>query len=162
VVPEAAYKNAELVDGDGLPHVGAAIWPGQSYYSAMDRLTGKVKGGKLKGEETAVVDQVAIVGQGKDKGVKQANIKLRFNRNPVIGGRGGACECGGWHTNWFCTCSEHSAIARPDVQCSRMCSARCLSSTSAECAALAPVPASLCRRQVCVAPRPEGCAVPPV
>lgn len=45
------------------------------------------KAGKLKGEETAVIDQVAIVGGGpKDKGgIKQANIKLRFNRNPVIG-----------------------------------------------------------------------------
>jgi hypothetical protein len=32
-----------------------------------------------------VIDQVAIVGSGKDKGLKQANIKLRFNRNPVIG-----------------------------------------------------------------------------
>jgi hypothetical protein len=46
---------------------------------------GKTKGSKLKGEETAVIDQVAIVGSGKDKGLKQANIKLRFNRNPVIG-----------------------------------------------------------------------------
>ena len=29
--------------------------------------------------------QVALVGSGKEKGFKQANIKLRFNRNPVIG-----------------------------------------------------------------------------
>ena len=49
---------------------------------------GRTKGGKLKGEETAVVDQVAVVGAGKDKGFKQATIKLRFNRNPVIGERG--------------------------------------------------------------------------
>jgi len=32
-----------------------------------------------------VIDQVAIVGGGKDTTLKQANIKLRFNRNPVIG-----------------------------------------------------------------------------
>lgn len=35
-----------------------------------------------------MIDQVAIIGGGpKDRGgIKQANIKLRFNRNPVIGG----------------------------------------------------------------------------
>lgn len=48
---------------------------------------GKAKGSKLKGEETAVVDQVAVVGAGKDRALKQATIKLRFNRNPVIGER---------------------------------------------------------------------------
>lgn len=46
---------------------------------------GKAKGSKLKGEETAVIDQVAVVGAGKEKGLKQATIKLRFNRNPMIG-----------------------------------------------------------------------------
>ena len=41
--------------------------------------------GKLKGEETAVVDHVAIIGHGKGGDITHANIKLRFNRNPVIG-----------------------------------------------------------------------------
>ena len=27
-------------DVDGLPHVGAAVWPGQQYYNAVDLLTG--------------------------------------------------------------------------------------------------------------------------
>jgi hypothetical protein len=55
---------------------------------------GKSGGSKLKGEETAVVDQVSIIGSGKDKGIRQANIKLRFNRNPVIGERWPrACAC---------------------------------------------------------------------
>ena len=44
-------------DVDGLPHPGAAVWPGQQYYNAVDRLTGRSRGGKLKGEETAVVEQ---------------------------------------------------------------------------------------------------------
>lgn len=85
VRPEGAHKDALVLDSDGLPHVGAAVWPGQPYYAAVDRLTGKSKSGKLKGEETAVVDQVTIVGHPKQKDVRQANIKLRFNRNPVIG-----------------------------------------------------------------------------
>ncbi|PSC76790.1 DNA-directed RNA polymerase I subunit 2 isoform X1 [Micractinium conductrix] len=85
IQPEGAHKGADIIDEDGLPHIGAPIWPGQSYYSAVDKLTGRSKGSKLKGEETAVIDQVSIVGGGKDKSLKQANIKLRFNRNPVIG-----------------------------------------------------------------------------
>jgi DNA-directed RNA polymerase I subunit RPA2 len=85
VRPEGAHKDAALLDVDGLPHVGAAVWPGQPYYSTLDRLTGRAKAGKHKGEETAVVDQVTIVGHPKDKDLRQANIKLRFNRNPVIG-----------------------------------------------------------------------------
>ncbi len=47
---------------------------------------GRSKAGKLKGEETAVVEQVTVVGGPKDKDLRQANIRLRFNRNPVIGG----------------------------------------------------------------------------
>ena len=61
VQPEGAYKYAELLDAEGLPHVGAAVWPGQEYYCAVEALTGKAKAGKLKGEETAVVDQVTTL-----------------------------------------------------------------------------------------------------
>ena len=79
------FLQPHIVDLDGLPRVGTPIWSGETYYSALDSLTGKAKTGKLKGEETAVVDQVSIVGHGKDKNIRHANIKLRFNRNPVIG-----------------------------------------------------------------------------
>ena len=85
VQPEERHKEALIIDSDGLPHVGAAVWPGQMYYSATDKSTGKWKSGKLKGEETAVIDQVTLLGKGKEKSFRQANIKLRFNRNPVIG-----------------------------------------------------------------------------
>jgi len=45
VQPEGPHKAADLLDADGLPHVGAAIWPGQQYYSAVDQL----KGGRGRG-----------------------------------------------------------------------------------------------------------------
>lgn len=40
--------------------------------------------GELKGEEVAVIDQVTVVGS-KDPELKRANIRARYNRNPVIG-----------------------------------------------------------------------------
>lgn len=40
VQPEGPHREADLLDSDGLPHVGAAIWPGQYYYNTVDRLTG--------------------------------------------------------------------------------------------------------------------------
>ena len=80
-----AFVDPPIIDADGLPRIGAPVWTGESYYNAVDTLSGRNKSGKLKGEETAVVDQVAIVGHGKGKDITHANIKLRFNRNPVIG-----------------------------------------------------------------------------
>ena len=39
----------------------------------------------MKGEETAIIEQVTLIG-GKDaKQFQHANIRMRFNRNPVIG-----------------------------------------------------------------------------
>ncbi len=58
----------------------------QAVYCHKDVTTGRYKSHPLKGEEVAYVDSVTLVGNGKDRGAKQqANIKLRFNRNPVIG-----------------------------------------------------------------------------
>ena len=34
--PKGPHKDADRVDSDGLPHVGAVVWPGQSYYSTKD------------------------------------------------------------------------------------------------------------------------------
>jgi len=81
----AGPQMSSCVDSDGLPKCGVPVWPGNTYYSAVDQLTNKSRLGKLKGEETAVVDQVAIIGHGKERNITRANIKLRFNRNPVIG-----------------------------------------------------------------------------
>ena len=112
-----AFVDPPIIDPDGLPRIGAPVWTGESYYNAVDTLSGKNKSvgigldrrasahraprldphsryalraslvlqGKLKGEETAVVDHVAIIGHGKGGDITHANIKLRFNRNPVIG-----------------------------------------------------------------------------
>ncbi len=37
---EGVQRNAARIDVDGLPHVGAVVYPGQAYYSKVDRATG--------------------------------------------------------------------------------------------------------------------------
>ncbi|EIE18403.1 beta and beta-prime subunits of DNA dependent RNA-polymerase, partial [Coccomyxa subellipsoidea C-169] len=81
---QGVQKNEERIDVDGLPHVGTVVYPGQAYYSKVDRATGKAKTGNMKGEEVAVVDQVTIVGTA-DPNLQRANILMRINRNPVVG-----------------------------------------------------------------------------
>ncbi|MEW5303502.1 MAG: hypothetical protein WDW36_006188 [Sanguina aurantia] len=86
VVPDGAHKDSDHLDSDGLPHIGAIVWPRQSYYSSKDLITGKHKAAPLKGEEVGVVDQVTVVGvKGKTNEIQKAHIRMRFNRNPVLG-----------------------------------------------------------------------------
>ena len=35
-----AYAEAERIGPDGLPHVGAVLYPGQAYYSTLDPQSG--------------------------------------------------------------------------------------------------------------------------
>ena len=41
VAAPAKHAQAERIDADGLPHVGAVVWPKQSYYTSVDTLTGE-------------------------------------------------------------------------------------------------------------------------
>ncbi|GFR47172.1 hypothetical protein Agub_g8865 [Astrephomene gubernaculifera] len=101
LVPEPFNKDGDRIEPDGLPAVGSIIWPGQTFYCTRDETTGKYKTHKLKGEEVAVVDQITLIGGGSTRAgargrggatmtgggeaPQQANIRLRFNRNPMIG-----------------------------------------------------------------------------
>ena len=40
VKPVAGHAEAERVDTEGLPHVGAVVWPGQSYYTTLNKTNG--------------------------------------------------------------------------------------------------------------------------
>uniref|UniRef100_A0A383WM53 DNA-directed RNA polymerase subunit beta n=1 Tax=Tetradesmus obliquus TaxID=3088 RepID=A0A383WM53_TETOB len=84
VQPAGLHKDAERLDEDGLPRPGAVIWPGQTIYTTQDVTTKKYKAHKHKGEEVAHVEQVTLVGD-KSGMMQRANIKMSFNRNPVIG-----------------------------------------------------------------------------
>jgi hypothetical protein len=54
----APRVDSERLGPDGLPHVGAVVWPGQALYTTRDLVTGKYKAHKLKGEEVAHIEQV--------------------------------------------------------------------------------------------------------
>ena len=59
-----------------------ALYRALIHLHAVDAARGR--SGKHKTSETAIVDQVTIVGTAS-KGLQRANIKTRLNRNPVIG-----------------------------------------------------------------------------
>ena len=52
--------------------------------SAFLACPGKAKSASVKGEEVGYVDQVTLIGS-KTPGLQRVNIKMRYNRNPVIG-----------------------------------------------------------------------------
>jgi hypothetical protein len=60
VQPAGQHKDAERLDKDGLPLPGSVVWPGQTFYTTKDMVTGKYKAHKLKGEEVAHVEQVGV------------------------------------------------------------------------------------------------------
>jgi len=79
------YPNSERIDVDGLPHIGSVIKPHEPYCCTFDQVTNSFRNFKLKGDETAFVDQVGVVNNGTKSGLKSINIKLRYERKPVIG-----------------------------------------------------------------------------
>lgn len=82
----AAHADAERVGADGLPHVGAVLYPGASYACRIDSATGRARVARLKGDEVAVVDRVTVAGAGGNApGPARAAVTLRVARPPVVG-----------------------------------------------------------------------------
>ena len=72
------------LDSNGLPHVGSLVRKGDPLFCVVDLSTGKHRITKHKSSEPAYVDSVNLVAPGEIRAQK-AVIKLRYNRNPVIG-----------------------------------------------------------------------------
>ena len=84
--PPAPHADADRIDGDGLPAVGAVLYPGASYASRIDADTRRSKLSRVKGDDVAIVDRVTVVGGGPTcPGPARAAITLRMSRNPVVG-----------------------------------------------------------------------------
>eukprot|EP00210_Caulerpa_lentillifera_P003726 g3559.t1 len=113
------YQDAVHIDIDGLPHIGAIIRPRQNLYCTFDQVTKEFHSKKLDGDETAFVEQIGIVNNTGKPGLSCANLKLRFERRPIIGDKF-ASRAGQkgilstlWTDNDFPFCS--SSGMRPDL-----------------------------------------------
>eukprot|EP00731_Ephydatia_muelleri_P007732 Em0004g70a len=84
---KALDKQTEgILDEDGLPQVGAKLKEGDPFYSYMDTESGKCTVVRYKSSEPACVDEVKLLGnENGDRVLQRVYIKLRINRNPVIG-----------------------------------------------------------------------------
>ena len=80
IVDDATTKLFyQSLDKDGLPPVGVMVREGEPLCSIINESTGKSRAMKHKGSEPAYIDEVRMVSENKVK------IKLRFNRNPIVG-----------------------------------------------------------------------------
>jgi len=81
-------RTVPSLDADGLPPVGTLVREGDPLYAVYDTVTGKTKVIKHKGSEPAYVEAVAVLGadaKAPSSLVQKASIRLRINRNPVVG-----------------------------------------------------------------------------
>ncbi|KAI3616522.1 dna-directed rna polymerase i polypeptide 2 [Moniliophthora roreri] len=83
---EKAHPCIELIDKDGLPHVGTRLNPGDPIAAYIDDVTDRTKFVKYKGDEVAYVDEVRLLGDESGEGeLQKVHITLRITRAPVIG-----------------------------------------------------------------------------
>ncbi|KAI5063258.1 hypothetical protein GOP47_0021805, partial [Adiantum capillus-veneris] len=79
------HSDAKFLDIDGLPYIGQRLKGDEPYCSVLNTITGRAKVLKVKPSETAVVDYVAAIGSGPKEPLQKVTIRLRQERNPVIG-----------------------------------------------------------------------------
>ena len=84
-------RTCPTLDPHGLPYVGQRIAPQEPLYCCVSETTGKVDVHKHKKTELCIVDEVRLLGAAPGTGSKggkplrRVSLKLRYNRNPVIG-----------------------------------------------------------------------------
>ena len=77
--PEGTKLYYPSLDRDGFPPIGAMIQGGEPLCCIVNQSTGQGRAMKHKGSEPAYVDEVRLISENMVK------IKVRFNRNPVVG-----------------------------------------------------------------------------
>ncbi|EKM59942.1 uncharacterized protein PHACADRAFT_115318 [Phanerochaete carnosa HHB-10118-sp] len=83
---DKAHSCCEFLDLDGLPYVGTRLNPGDPIAAYIDDTTGRTRFVKYKGDETAYVDTVRLLGSDAgDQELQKVHITLRITRAPVIG-----------------------------------------------------------------------------
>lgn len=84
---EAGDRIVESLDMDGLPPIGLHVTEGDALYCVVDATTGRAKIGRHKDSEPAYVEEVRLLGVDNSRTTEltKISIKLRYNRNPVVG-----------------------------------------------------------------------------
>jgi DNA-directed RNA polymerase I subunit RPA2 len=76
----------DFLNVDGLPRIGTRVKTGDPVAAYIDEITGRTKVHKYKGDETAFIDEVRLLGgDAGDTPLQKIHIKLRIPRSPVIG-----------------------------------------------------------------------------
>lgn len=88
--PNAGDPIAPSLDLDGLPPVGTLLQYEDPFYSVLDVATNTHRVVKHKDLEPAYVDEIRILppkegGAAAQLGLQRVTIKIRYNRNPVVG-----------------------------------------------------------------------------
>jgi DNA-directed RNA polymerase beta subunit len=85
--PKNAFDPVEdSLDTDGLPAPGSKLSEGSPFYVVFDSVARTHTVTRYKEHETAYVDEVRIIGGAVgSEGCQRVSIKLRFNRNPIVG-----------------------------------------------------------------------------
>ena len=82
-------KRHELVerhiDPDGLPRIGQFLQPGDALYTVQDDVRGTTKAELYKEVEPGYIEDVRVLGDPSQPELQKVGIKIRINRNPVIG-----------------------------------------------------------------------------
>ncbi|KAI4522742.1 beta and beta-prime subunits of DNA dependent RNA-polymerase [Schizophyllum commune Loenen D] len=83
---DKAHACTEFVGEDGLPLVGVKLTAGDPMAAFINDVTGRTQFQKYKGDETAYVDQVRLLGgDNGDTELQKIQVTLRITRSPVIG-----------------------------------------------------------------------------
>ncbi|CAE6506232.1 unnamed protein product [Rhizoctonia solani] len=83
---KAGDERKEVVDDDGFPFKGVGVKPGGAIAAYIDDTTGRTCWIKYKGDETAYIEEVRVLGSDLgDTEARKIQITLRITRSPVIG-----------------------------------------------------------------------------
>ncbi|THH11930.1 hypothetical protein EW145_g331 [Phellinidium pouzarii] len=81
-----AHACLDFLDLDGLPFIGTKLKSGNPIAAYVDDTTGRTRFVKYKGDETAYVDEVRLLGtDAGDSELQKIHITFRITRSPVIG-----------------------------------------------------------------------------
>jgi len=73
------------LDADGLPPVGSYVEPGDPLYAVQDDVRGTTKVEVHKEVEPSYIEDVRVLGDPAQGELQKVGIKIRINRNPVVG-----------------------------------------------------------------------------